>query len=367
MATRGLGSGVPRRTFSVLPAEPPTVSESNPHHDHRQESVAKIAAHFIDDLFACPEYPQASCQPQAKLPYFIAYALHRTKLHSAVTFSALVLLQRLKARFPSARGSSGHKLFITALMISSKVMCDDTYSNKSWCIAAQSMFTLREINQMEREMCQYLDWELTVDPATLSTFETALKDDFRAHGSRRPQNLSFSRCSNSGSQNYPVHPLSPNIFRRRLPDESVDPAIGKIGSVSLYPQTDFHCGEEDIEAGRGYDAVPEGSKPRRATLASLGFHLVSLFFAREKDRPPLHDIPLPFSNDTGREREVRAMAPDGGATSSTVPGIFSHSQNTSISGGTFSVIHQTIESDPSVRKSVKHIVYLLSIQTAMLF
>ncbi|KAJ7859601.1 hypothetical protein B0H14DRAFT_3446495 [Mycena olivaceomarginata] len=25
------------------------------------------------------------------------------------------------------------------------------------------MFTLREINQMEREMCNYLDWELTVD------------------------------------------------------------------------------------------------------------------------------------------------------------------------------------------------------------
>jgi hypothetical protein len=44
-------------------------------------------------------------------------------------FAALILLQRLKARFPSARGSSGHRLFISAFMISSKVMCDDTYSN----------------------------------------------------------------------------------------------------------------------------------------------------------------------------------------------------------------------------------------------
>jgi hypothetical protein len=34
---------------------------------------------------------------QAKLPNFIAYALHRTKLPSSVTFAALVLLQRLKA------------------------------------------------------------------------------------------------------------------------------------------------------------------------------------------------------------------------------------------------------------------------------
>jgi len=46
-----------------------------------------------------------------------------------------------------------------------------TYSNKSWSIVAQGMFQLREINQMEREMCQYLEWELNVDPATLKEFE----------------------------------------------------------------------------------------------------------------------------------------------------------------------------------------------------
>jgi len=117
---------------------------------------------------------------QAKLPHFIAYAFHRTKLHESVTFAALVLLQRLKARFPTARGSSGHRLFISAFMIASKVICDDTYSNKSWSIVAQGMFTLREINQMEREMCNYLDWELTVDNPILSNFMTMVMEDFRS-------------------------------------------------------------------------------------------------------------------------------------------------------------------------------------------
>ncbi|KZP29093.1 hypothetical protein FIBSPDRAFT_992030, partial [Athelia psychrophila] len=79
-----------------------------------------------------PEYSPTSCGSQTKLPHFIAYAFHRTKLHAAVTFAALVLLQRLKARFPTARGSSGHRLFISAFMLASKVICDDTYSNKSW-------------------------------------------------------------------------------------------------------------------------------------------------------------------------------------------------------------------------------------------
>jgi len=86
-------------------------------------------------------------------------------------FAALVLLQQLKACFPTAWGSLGHCLFISMFMLASKVICDCTYSNKSWSIVAQGMFQLREINQMEREMCQYLEWELNVDLVTLKEFE----------------------------------------------------------------------------------------------------------------------------------------------------------------------------------------------------
>ncbi|OBZ69722.1 PHO85 cyclin-9 [Grifola frondosa] len=95
----------------------------------------------------------------------------RTRLHTSVTFAALYLLQRLKARFPAARGSSGHRLFISAYMIASKVICDDTYSNKSWSIVGQGMFALREVNQMEREMCSYLEWQLNIEPGALKEFE----------------------------------------------------------------------------------------------------------------------------------------------------------------------------------------------------
>ena len=43
-------------------------------------------------------------------------------------------------------------------MIASKVICDDTYSNKLRSIVGQGMFALQEINQMEHEMCSYLEW-----------------------------------------------------------------------------------------------------------------------------------------------------------------------------------------------------------------
>ncbi|PFH52124.1 hypothetical protein AMATHDRAFT_2374 [Amanita thiersii Skay4041] len=171
------------RPRSYQPIPPSSAQQSqiqplpkDPFYGH--EPIARLCARFITFLFTCPEHPPSSHNQQPKLPHFIAYALHRTKLHPAVVFAGLVLLQRLKARFPSAKGSSGHRLFISAYMIASKVICDDTYSNKSWAIVAQNLFTLREINQMEREMCSYLDWELTVDSETLQRFERAVRKDF---------------------------------------------------------------------------------------------------------------------------------------------------------------------------------------------
>ncbi|KAI6007711.1 hypothetical protein F5J12DRAFT_905565 [Pisolithus orientalis] len=164
----------------VPSTKPPSVPRQDEYYGHADTSL--LCTRFITHLFACPELPPSSSNSKVKLQKFIAYALHRTKLQPSVTFAALVLLQRLKARFPTARGSSGHRLFISAFMLASKVICDDTYSNKSWGIVAQGMFQLREINQMEREMCQYLEWELNVDPSTLCEFETMVRRDFVGMG-----------------------------------------------------------------------------------------------------------------------------------------------------------------------------------------
>ncbi|KAI0086271.1 hypothetical protein BDY19DRAFT_859002, partial [Irpex rosettiformis] len=150
------------------------------------EITAKICTNFVTHLFACPELPPISTTnptaPSPRLDPFIAYALHRTRLHPPVTFAALYLHRRLKARFPAARGSSGHRVFISAFMLASKVICDDMYSNKSWSIVGQGMFALRGINQMEREMCSYLEWQLNVEPNSLKEFEEKVKRDFKGPG-----------------------------------------------------------------------------------------------------------------------------------------------------------------------------------------
>ncbi|KAG1832587.1 hypothetical protein DFJ58DRAFT_671082, partial [Suillus subalutaceus] len=55
-------------------------------------------------------------------------------------------INQVRRQYPS-----GHHLFVSTFMLTSKVICDDTYSNKSWSIVAQGMFQLREINQVRRQ------------------------------------------------------------------------------------------------------------------------------------------------------------------------------------------------------------------------
>ncbi len=116
------------------------------------------------------------------LHLFIAYALCRTKLDVSVTFAALLFLRQLKTRFPAARGLAGHRLFLSALMVASKVICDDTYSNQSWSIVGKGLFSLAEINRMEREMCSNLDWRLNIEPSQLRKFEAKVRLDFKGLG-----------------------------------------------------------------------------------------------------------------------------------------------------------------------------------------
>ncbi|KIM38923.1 hypothetical protein M413DRAFT_29842 [Hebeloma cylindrosporum] len=158
-------------------AAPPSVPELS---NTERLQLAKLAARFITHRFACPDYPAPRYRNQVdfRLPFFIDRILYQAKMHSSVTYAALVLLQRLKARFPSSRGTSGHWLFISAYMISSKAMYDEAYTNKTWSIVVQGMFSLRRLNQMEREMCNYLDWELNVDDPILTKFARTVNRDF---------------------------------------------------------------------------------------------------------------------------------------------------------------------------------------------
>ena len=115
-----------------------------------------------------------------------------------------------------ACGSSGHHLFILAFMIASKVICDDTYLNKLWSIVGQGMFPLREINQMEQDMCQYLDWELNFDPSTLKEFKDMVRKDFAGPGPSPTYVLqTISKLATTSTNPFPA--TAPNTSTSPIP------------------------------------------------------------------------------------------------------------------------------------------------------
>jgi len=77
--------------------------------------------------------------------------------------------------YSSAKGipTSPHGLFLVSLMLSAKTEMDDTLSNKSWAVVANDGgmdWKIKEINQMERELLELLQWNVTVQKEQLEEY-----------------------------------------------------------------------------------------------------------------------------------------------------------------------------------------------------
>lgn len=185
-AVDGVGAGPTPDVSPVSAKIPSSTSQPVAAHDryYGHRAFAQIAERFIMALFGCPhdsmastpDSPTSSTEARApRLAYFVAYALYRTRLPMLISYHALLLLKRLKTRYPVARGSSGHRLYISAFMLASKMVCDDSYNNKSWTVVCQNLFTLREVNQMERELLGYLDLHINATAEEISEFTSELE------------------------------------------------------------------------------------------------------------------------------------------------------------------------------------------------
>lgn len=108
-------------------SSPPTAASCE--YFNRSE-LALLCSDFLQTLFGCPTTMPSLPNSRNKsktLAHYIAFALHRTRLSDHVAFSALLLLWKLKLLYPNAKGSSGHRLIISAMLIASKVICDGKF------------------------------------------------------------------------------------------------------------------------------------------------------------------------------------------------------------------------------------------------
>ncbi|KAH8930662.1 hypothetical protein BT69DRAFT_1327768 [Atractiella rhizophila] len=94
--------------------------------------------------------------PSSSLSTWVAYMLYRTALPNQVVFHALHLLHRISKSFTAAPAISPITHFHERLLLSSFILAtaynnDCAFANSSWKIAAQDLFTVAEIDEMEME------------------------------------------------------------------------------------------------------------------------------------------------------------------------------------------------------------------------
>lgn len=124
---------------------------------------------------ACPS-PTSHAPSVVSLYEFVEYTLVRTRLAVPTFHKALILLTKLKSRYPRASGTSlaGHRLFVASAMLACGMDMDDAYRRSSWVEVCRGLFTARQLGQMETEVSGH---DLFATPSR-STTKTDLAHPF---------------------------------------------------------------------------------------------------------------------------------------------------------------------------------------------
>lgn len=182
--------------------------------------------------------PSASPPPlpgQVQLPplrEFITNLVRKSHLHTGTFLATLVYLERLRKKLHSvAKGMpcTCHRVFLSTLIVTAKYVNDTSPKNRHWA-RYSSVFSVAEVNLMEKQLLVLLDFHLSISMdellenigyflpkeglnAEIPCQRASLNDGIHVSHSRRHH---ANRCS------MPANITSSNLVRRYLTDNSVD-------------------------------------------------------------------------------------------------------------------------------------------------
>lgn len=115
-----------------------------------------------------PTPPGSPAKYTSKLPSlmsFISRLVRHTNVYTPTLLVTACYLNRLKCILPrdaSGLPSTIHRIFLACLILSAKFHNDSSPLNKHWAKYTDGLFSVEDVNLMERQLVQLLNWDLRV-------------------------------------------------------------------------------------------------------------------------------------------------------------------------------------------------------------
>lgn len=104
-------------------------------------------------------------KPLPSLMTFINRLVRYTNVYTGTLMTTLVYLERLKQKLPrNAQGlpCTRHRIFLSCLILASKFHNDSSPKNVHWAKYTDGLFSVTDVNLMERQLLYLLNWDLRV-------------------------------------------------------------------------------------------------------------------------------------------------------------------------------------------------------------
>ncbi|TPX36745.1 hypothetical protein SmJEL517_g01141 [Synchytrium microbalum] len=200
------------------------------------KSMILTVAEHASQVITCADNAvnQSNIPPLAQ---FISSLVERSRIPTATFMASFGYIARLRKRLPpTARGMfcTCHRIYLASLLLAGKYLSDTPIKNRTWAAYA-GIFSLAEVNLMERQLLYLLDYNLQIPIEELeelaveylgverdSEFAEMFDDTITIPIS--PAASVSSGCSSSASPASSASPMSISMMPRRMDSDCRDSA-----------------------------------------------------------------------------------------------------------------------------------------------